>query len=105
VKSQEKIVNIGPRTLRHFITPCFSARMIVWNGPLGVCEVDQFCTSTQLMARAIAASAAKVKIVGGGDTIPIIEHESLVERLTFVSTGGGAMLAFLAGETLPGLGE
>ncbi len=76
--------------------------MIIWNGPMGLFENPQFADGTNKIAQAITESPA-TKIVGGGDTISAIDKMGLMNKFDFVSTGGGAMLAFLAGEELPGL--
>ena len=76
--------------------------MIIWNGPMGMFENSQFAQGTDKIAQDISDSSA-VKIVGGGDTVSAIDKIGLIGKFDFVSTGGGAMLAFLAGEKLPGL--
>lgn len=97
------IVDIGQRSMRQFVRELQWAKTIVWNGPLGMCEVSAFCESTQWLARVIAHLKAPVKVVGGGDTVPIIESLGIADRFTHVSTGGGAMLEYLAGKKLPGI--
>lgn len=97
------IVDIGQRSMRQYVREFALAKTVVWNGPFGVCEVNEFCESTQWLARVIANLKAPVKVVGGGDTLPIVESLKIADRFTHVSTGGGAMLAFLAGEKLPGV--
>lgn len=97
-------VDIGKKTLADFVEVIETARTIVWNGPLGYCEVNNFCVGTKNLIKAIAARTGKAKtVVGGGDSVPLIEAENLTDRFTLVSTGGGAMLEFLAGKKLPGL--
>lgn len=104
VGPKEMIVDIGKRSMRMFLREIQGAKTIVWNGPFGYCEVKQFCEGTNLLARAIAARTDKaVTVVGGGDTVPILESLGLADRFTLLSTGGGAMLEFLAGKTLPGV--
>lgn len=104
VKEGEIIVDLGKKALVKFISAIEEARTIVWNGPLGYCEVNKFCAGTHALARAMAARTGKAKtVVGGGDTVPVVEAANLAERFTLVSTGGGAMLEFLAGKKLPGL--
>ena len=76
--------------------------MIIWNGPMGMIENPQFAQGTKAIAEAIVSSKAR-KIIGGGDTITAVDALGLLGKFDFVSTGGGAMLAFLAGEELPGL--
>ncbi len=76
--------------------------MIVWNGPLGVFEIDQFARGTIEIARAVAASGA-VSIVGGGDSIAAVKKAGVTEKITHISTGGGASLEYLSYGTLPGI--
>ncbi len=102
VWKDKAIQDCGPRTMRNFLRELQKAKTIVWNGPLGRCEVKPFCEGTHLAARAIAAMKAET-IVGGGDTVPILESLGVADRFTHVSTGGGAMLAFLSGEKLPAI--
>jgi phosphoglycerate kinase len=104
VAEKEIIVDLGKKTLAHFTAVINGARTIVWNGPLGYCEVDKFCSGTHALARAVAGRTGRAQtIVGGGDTVPVVEAANLAECFSLVSTGGGAMLEFLAGKKLPGL--
>lgn len=100
--SQNKMLDIGPETIKEFSDIIKNYKMIIWNGPMGLFENNDFSEGTRTIAQAIAESSAK-KIVGGGDTISAIDKFGLNGRFDFVSTGGGAMLTFLAGEKLPGL--
>ena len=100
---RDVVVDIGQRSMRQFVRELQGAKTVVWNGPFGVCEINAFCESTQWLARVIANVKAPVKVVGGGDTLPIIESLNIADRFTHVSTGGGAMLDFLAGKKLPGI--
>ena len=97
-----KILDIGEETMRQYIEMIEQAKMIVWNGPMGLFENPVFAKGTNEIAQAIVNSSA-VKIMGGGDTISAVGNLGLLERFDFVSTGGGAMLAYLSGESLPGL--
>jgi phosphoglycerate kinase len=97
-----QIVDIGPGTAVAFAKLAHGASTIVWNGPMGKFEDARFMPGTAAIANAIADSGAR-SIVGGGDTISAVDSLGLLEKFTFVSTGGGAMLAFLAGQPLPGL--
>lgn len=104
IDDKEIIIDIGKKTLLNFISAIEEARTIVWNGPFGYCEVEKFCSGTRALAKAMAERTGKAKtVVGGGDTVPVVEAANLTERFTLVSTGGGAMLEFLAGKKLPGL--
>src|SRR3989339_958174 len=104
IDAKDYVVDVGRRTMRTYVRAIQRAKTIVWNGPFGYCEIPKFCSSTYLLARAIAARTGKAKtIVGGGDTIPILEAAHLAEHFTLMSTGGGAMLEFLAGGELPGV--
>ncbi len=101
IAAHESIVDIGPETIAHLAALAASAKTVLWNGPLGIFE-EGFATGTDLFARALAASSAHA-IVGGGDTVAAIEQAHLEDAYAFVSTGGGAMLEFLAEGTLPGI--
>ena len=97
-----KGLDIGPRTIAAYRAAISSARMIVWNGPMGVFEVEPFAAGTLAVAHAVADSEA-TSIVGGGDSEKAIRTAGVSDRITHVSTGGGASLEFLAGEKLPGV--
>ncbi len=104
VQSSERIVDIGPMTVMSYINHINEAKTIVWNGPLGYCEIPSFCEGTRALATAIAERTARATtIVGGGDTMPAIEALGLADQYTLFSTGGGALLQFLSGEKLPGI--
>ncbi|MEI6510839.1 MAG: phosphoglycerate kinase [Candidatus Uhrbacteria bacterium] len=103
VRKTDRIVDLGPDTIRRFCEEIKGTKMVVWNGPLGYCEVDAFSKGTTAVARAIAANKKAVTIVGGGDTIPAVEAAGVADQFTLLSTGGGAMLEFLAGEKMPGV--
>jgi len=96
----DMILDIGPETARHYAGLLQGAGTIVWNGPVGVFEHDQFGEGTQTLARAIAGSKA-FSIAGGGDTIAAIDKYDVAEGISYISTGGGAFLEFLEGKTLP----
>ena len=95
-------VDIGPKTAAEFSTIIARAQTIFWNGPLGVFEIDKFSQGTVKIAKAVAASKA-VSIVGGGDSIAAVEKAGVSDKISHISTGGGASLEYLAYETLPGI--
>ena len=95
-------VDVGPRTRKTYADIIGSARTVVWNGPLGVFEVDAFSQGTLAVARAVAASDATT-VVGGGDSVAAVAKAGVSEQVTHISTGGGASLEFLGGRTLPGV--
>lgn len=95
-------LDIGPRTARAFGDEIARARIVLWNGPMGVFELEPFAAGTLAVARALAESGA-TSIVGGGDSVAAVTRMGLAERITHVSTGGGASLEFLAGDPLPGV--
>ncbi len=100
VAPSEMILDIGPDTAERFAKLLKEAGTIVWNGPVGVFEFDQFGEGTKVLAEAIAASPA-FSIAGGGDTLAAIEKYGVGDRISYISTGGGAFLEFLEGRTLP----
>lgn len=101
IETNEIIADIGPQSAEIFAEIIQQAKLVIWNGPMGLAEVPSFAKGTELVARAVAR--ADQSVVGGGDTIAALNQSGLLEKVSFVSTGGGAMLAFLAGEKLPGL--
>lgn len=100
VPSGESILDIGPETARRLQSVVRDARTILWNGPLGVFEYDQFGEGTRLVAEAVAASSA-FSVAGGGDTLAAIDKYGVGKGISYQSTGGGAFLEVVAGETLP----
>ena len=100
VQADEMILDIGPRTAAKLAEQLKSAGTIVWNGPVGVFEVDAFAKGTRALGQAIAESKA-FSIAGGGDTLAAIAKFGLENRISYISTGGGAFLEFLEGKTLP----
>jgi phosphoglycerate kinase len=100
VASDEMILDIGPDTAERFAQLMQTAGTIVWNGPVGVFEFDQFGEGTRVLAQAIARSKA-FSLAGGGDTLAAIEKYKVEGDISYISTGGGAFLEFLEGKTLP----
>jgi phosphoglycerate kinase len=97
-----RAMDIGPATVQRFGEYISRARLIVWNGPMGVFEFEPFAEGTRAVARAVAESEA-VSIVGGGDSAAAIRQAGLMDQISHVSTGGGASLEFLEGKVLPGV--
>ena len=100
VADDDLILDIGPRTAKRYAEILAAAGTIVWNGPVGVFEFDQFGAGTKAVAEAIAASPA-FSIAGGGDTLAAIAKYGVTDRIGYISTGGGAFLEFLEGKVLP----
>lgn len=95
-------LDIGPKTEKIFADAIKGAGTVVWNGPMGVSEWDKFASGTKAVATAVAESGA-ISIIGGGDSAAAIEHLGFADKMTHISTGGGASLEFLEGLTLPGI--
>ena len=95
-------VDIGPATITAYERAIGDARTVVWNGPMGVFEIEVFATGTNAVARAVA-SVSGTTIIGGGDSIAAVKKAGLADRITHISTGGGASLEFLGGQVLPGV--
>ncbi len=95
-------LDIGEATSKAYAAALADAKMIVWNGPMGVFEMDAFCKGTEAVAKAVARSRA-ISIVGGGDSVAAIEKLGLAKRISHISTGGGASLEYLEGKVLPGV--
>lgn len=100
VQADDMILDIGPETAAMLATQLAQAGTIVWNGPVGVFEFDQFGNGTKVLAEAIARSPA-FSIAGGGDTLAAISKYQITDKVGYISTGGGAFLEFLEGKTLP----
>lgn len=104
IQQQDRIIDIGSKTINIFTEIIKDARTIVWNGPIGYCEIEKFCEGTRAIAKAIAKRTGDaMTIVGGGDTVPVLEELHLADKFTLLSTGGGALLEYLSGKKLPGL--
>jgi phosphoglycerate kinase len=100
VADDDMIFDIGPQTAAQFAEILHSASTIVWNGPVGVFEFDQFGEGTRTLALAIASSQA-FSIAGGGDTLAAVDKYGISDQISYISTGGGAFLEFLEGKQLP----
>lgn len=102
VTENNMILDIGPKTAENFFKIIKNSKLVIWNGPLGKVEVPEMSVGSKKIAEAIVSSGA-FSVVGGGDTIAYLQKINLIGKFGYVSTGGGAMLEFLAGNTLPGL--
>lgn len=105
VPRDKMILDVGLVTIRHFSSVLQRAKIVVWNGPMGVFELDRFAAGTNALATILAgrAKAGTIVIVGGGDSAAAVAKAGLTEQMTHVSTGGGASLEFLEGKSLPGI--
>src|SRR5581483_534620 len=97
------ILDIGPETIQLFEQKLQGAKTVVWNGPMGVFEFPQFAQGTLAMAHALAALPDCITIIGGGDSAAAVEAAGVANKMTHVSTGGGASLEFMEGRVLPGV--
>lgn len=100
VDDNEKIFDVGPDTIKNFVSIIKKAKTILWNGPIGAFEIEAFSKGTQAIAKAIAESKA-FKVAGGGDTLAAIEKYQISQKIDYISTGGGAFLTILEGKKLP----
>jgi 3-phosphoglycerate kinase len=100
VEADDLILDVGPQTAMQYADIVKAAGTIVWNGPLGVFEFDQFAGGTKTLSQAIAASSG-FSIAGGGDTLAAVDKYHIAKEVSYISTGGGAFLEFLEGKTLP----
>ncbi|MFC2062465.1 phosphoglycerate kinase [Chloroflexota bacterium] len=102
IPPQSRIMDIGPRTVASFTHELEKCQTIFWNGPMGMFEIPQFAAGTETIARLLAGIKATT-IIGGGSTAEAVDEMKLADKMTFVSTGGGASLRFLSGKVLPGV--
>ncbi len=102
IAEDDMVLDIGPETAKQYADILSSAKTIVWNGPVGVFEIDQFAEGTKTLAQAIANSSA-FSIAGGGDTLAAIDKYGIKDKISYTSTGGGAFLEFLEGKELPAI--
>ncbi|WP_025733966.1 phosphoglycerate kinase [Carnimonas nigrificans] len=100
VAEDDMILDVGPKTAATFAASLKDAGTILWNGPVGVFEIDQFANGTKALSEAIAASAG-FSIAGGGDTLAAIDKYGIADQVSYISTGGGAFLEYVEGKTLP----
>ena len=99
---EEKAFDIGPKTITNYEAELRDAKLIFWNGPMGVFEKEVFAKGTMAMARAVA-NADAVTVVGGGESVEAIKASGFANKITHISTGGGASLEFISGASLPGV--
>ena len=103
VPASWRILDIGPATVAHFSNRLAAAKTVVWNGPMGVFEFPRFAEGTFAVARVLASLKGATTIIGGGDSAAAVEQSGLAEKMSHISTGGGASLEFLEGKELPGV--
>lgn len=103
IKSRDRLFDVGPKTVDHYSDLIDGAKTVIWNGPLGLVEKAAAAKGTHEIAKSITEQKRTRSIVGGGDTVAFLDKKKLGDKFTFVSTGGGAMLAFLAGKKMPGI--
>jgi phosphoglycerate kinase len=103
IPADKMALDIGPASRERFLKEIAGARTIVWNGPMGVFEVQPFAAGTMAVAHAVADNSGATSIVGGGDTVSAVHQAGVTDKITHISTGGGASLEFLEGKTLPGV--
>jgi phosphoglycerate kinase len=95
-------LDIGPKTIARFIGEMRKAKMVLWNGPMGLFEKERFCNGTRSIAKALAECEA-ISIIAGGETVAAVRQAGVGDKMSHLSTGGGAALEFLEGKNLPGI--
>jgi len=106
VPADAMILDVGPATVAALIQRLASLKTLVWNGPLGAFETPPFDAATSALAQAVAAATGKGglrSVAGGGDTVSALRHAGVLDKMSYVSTAGGAFLEWLEGKTLPGV--
>lgn len=103
IEKEEEALDVGPETLATFGSLIDRAKTIVWNGPVGFMENQEFKRGTDFLYYALAKNEDAISVVGGGDTLSAIAHKEYLEKITHISTGGGAMLEYIENGTLPGI--
>ena len=101
----DMILDIGPETVARYVDVLSTAKTIIWNGPMGVFDFDHYAGGTKEVAQAVADATANgaFSLIGGGDSVAAVNKFGFKDKVSYISTGGGAMLEFLEGKTLPGV--
>lgn len=105
LKGNEMIIDIGPLTIKHYTSIIAASKTIIWNGPLGFAEKSMAARGSMAVAKAMARATNRgaFSVVGGGETIDLVDNAGLVDRMSFISSGGGAMLQYLSAQKMPGI--
>jgi phosphoglycerate kinase len=103
IPSDWQALDIGPATQEEYRTVIESSKLVIWNGPMGVFEMDAFAKGTIAVAESLADAEKTYSVIGGGDSAAAVEKFGLAEKMSHISTGGGASLEFMEGKVLPGV--